>query len=220
MKQYNPATGKVEGKESKNFYFNTKNNSIEGEFEKKRKESNLILADDVIRDINGNPIGKKEKVVPFKIDINPVEEKIKIVEYNKSLKNITDEANSFVLNGNNLIVRLFKHDPYIMGKDDPTILLSINPIVVPYQDTKDGGTIKAMEAPLQFIQRGVIVNMSGTYSETFSKNFKVGDVVDIKNGVNLMAARFWINPIDQMSNNFDNYFSFNENLIEKKVLHV
>ena len=60
--------GKPDGK---NFYFNTKNNSIEGEFEKKRKESNLILADDVIRDINGNPIGKKEKVVPFKIDINP-----------------------------------------------------------------------------------------------------------------------------------------------------
>ena len=62
--------------------------------------------------------------------------------------------------------------------------------------------------------------MGGTYSETFSKTFKVGHVVDIKNGLNLMAARLWINPVDQMSNNFDNYFSFNENLIEKKILHV
>lgn len=213
MKSYNPKTGKIEGTNSYNFSYADKD-TFKKEREDKEK-AKLLMPDKGLVDASGTKIKAPQHA---QVEVDYLSKKKEIKEYNESLSIIPDECNTFILNGNALIVRLFKHDPYIMSSTDPNTVIACSPIVIPYQDPTAGGEIKTKESPLQFIPRGIIVNMSGTYSENFKANFKVGDVIDIKHGVNIFGQRFWINPEELMRGEFNNYFSLNENLIEKKIL--
>ena len=213
MKSYNPKTGQIEGTNSYNFSYASKD-SIKKEREEKEASKLLVPSTDLV-DSTGAKLETKKHALA---EIDYAAKKKEIRDYNESLLTIPDECNTFILNGNALIIRLFKHDPWIMSSLDPNVMIAYSPIVIPYQDPTAGGEIKTKESPLQFIPRGVIVNMTGTYSENFKANFKVGDVIDIKHGVNIFAQRFWINPNEMITGEFNNYFSVNENLIEKKIL--
>lgn len=209
-KEFNALNNTTVGEPKKTFYMN------EGST---KKENKIVTPSTTITDAMGIPL-TSPSMKHGKAELDPLTLKNEIKEYNANLKNIPVEAKSFVMNGNMLVVRLYKHDPFVMSESDPTQMIFYNPIQIPYKDPTDEGRIKGMEAPLQFLNRGVIVNMSGHYSDFFSKNFKVGDVVDIKIGAALMLARFWINPEQFVRQEFDNYFSFNENMIEKKVFEL
>lgn len=150
-------------------------------------------------------------------DITITRNKREIREYNQSLQTIEKDCENLQLNGNSLLVRLFKHDPYIVSG----LLTSKKPIMIRYTD-KESGRVKEDEAPLQFIAKGVIVNLSGNYSTSFKDNFKVGDVVDLKFGLALDQQFCFLNTQDFYHHGmhaFKNYFILNENMIEKKHIN-
>lgn len=131
------------------------------------------------------------------------------VEYNANLKTVPDSYNKIKLNGNAVMIRLFKH-PSIRKVGSMYIP---NKLVVPYQT--EGGKYATMENPLQYIHEGVIYNISDQCSETFRSKFKVGDVIDLKLGINLMQQRTYLKVEDFYNGEFDNHFIINESMIEK-----
>jgi hypothetical protein len=150
-------------------------------------------------------------------DLTITRNKREIKEYNQSLRTIEDDVKNIVLNGNQLLIRLFKHNPYI----ESGMLTTKKPIMTRYTD-KESGRMKEDEAFLQFISRGVIVNMTGKYSDQFKENFKVGDVVDLKFGVALDQQICFLDTQEfyhQGLYAFKNYFNINENMIEKKHIN-
>lgn len=132
-----------------------------------------------------------------------------VIEYNASLKNVDDKYSKVKLNGNAIMVRLYKHSPV---RRVGTMFVP-NELVVPYQT--EGGKYATQKSPLQYIHKGVIYNISDSCSEQFKTKFKVGDVVDLKMGINLMQQRTWLEIEEYYNGDFDNHFLLNENMIEK-----
>ncbi len=131
------------------------------------------------------------------------------IEYNAGLSAVPDSYSKIKLNGNSILVRLFKH----CSIRKIGTLYTDNKLVTPYQT--EGGKYKTMENPLQYIHKAVIYNISDQCTETFKSKFKVGDTVDLKMGINLMQQRTWLNVEDYYNGEFDNHFIINENMIEK-----
>ena len=204
--EFNHETGQLSGKPKGKNIFMTDAKDI--------KASNIIL-DTAINNKMQEELMKAEMNVEN--DITITRNKREIKEYNQSLKEITDECKNVVLNGNNLLIRLFKHNPYV----ETGILTTKKPIMTRYTD-KESGRMKEDEAFLQFISRGVIVNMTGKYSDAFKDKFQVGDVVDLKFGVALDQQICFLNTQEFYHKGlyaFDNYFNINENMIEKKAIN-
>jgi len=134
-----------------------------------------------------------------------------VVDYNVNLKNVPESYSTFKLNGNAVMVRLYKHPAF---KKVGTMYIP-NKLVIPYQT--EGGKYQTMENPLQFTHKGVIYNISSQCSSDFREKFKVGDIIHLKMGINLMQQRTWLDPEDYYNGNFDNHFIINENMIEKGV---
>lgn len=141
------------------------------------------------------------------------QEKQAIIEYNKNLvKTGPTLCEDIKLNGNNLLVCLFKHQPY----SDSGFYSAIQT-----KQQTPGGKVVSVRAPLQYIIQGVITNMSGSYSDHFKENFKVGDVVTLRMGINLDQLMFfpdipnlYTNKGGNVYGDFEGIFKINENLIE------
>jgi len=134
-----------------------------------------------------------------------------VVEYNEKLKDISviESYNSVKLNGNSILIRLYKHPPVRKIGN----MFIPNKLIVPYQT--EGGKQATMESPLQYIHRGVIYSISSQCTADFRDKYKVGEVVDLKLGLNLWQQRTWINVEEYYNGTFDNFFIINENMIEK-----
>jgi hypothetical protein len=195
--------------------YNSLDNSISG----KPKGKNFF--------VGGKDAFKKDPSVKIEIDgmINKdltndliiQREKREIKEYNQSLRTIDPRVENVVLNGNNLLIRLFKHNPHF----NTGLIQEKRPIMVRFQDSQSGKT-KTEDAYLQYIHRGIIVNMTGKYSDNFADKFHVGDVVDVKSGLSLEQQICFLDVQEFYHKGlyaFDNYFQFNENMIDKKILN-
>jgi hypothetical protein len=200
MMQFNHESGKIEGKQSYNFYMN----------EDKNKVKILTPAKDII-DVSGKRLSMMKEEAGVKSDEQYQKEIDDIVAYNESLKTPTGEADNFKLNGNMVLVRLFKHQT---TKKVGSLYVD-NTLIIPYQT--EGGKIAKMQNPLQYIHAGVINAISDQCTEQFRNKFKVGDVVHLKMGINLMQQRCWLNPEEYYEETFDNWFLINENMIEKGI---
>lgn len=184
--------------------------------------------------VSGNPQGKKffvnqgivngltgekissdthEKMMKQEANIKTDEEYQKevddVIQYNEDLKNVSEEYKKIKLNGNSILIRLYKH-PSIRKVGS---MYLPNKLVLPYQT--EGGKYATMENPLQYIHKGVIHSISDQCSEQFKSKFIVGDIVHLKLGINLMQQRTWLQPEDYYNGDFDNHFIVNENMIEK-----
>ncbi len=155
-----------------------------------------------------------EKEFDLKTDEQYQAEIDEIVEYNEKLKELTDiaVANGFKLNGNSILLRLYKHPP--VRKEGS--FYTTNKLMVPF--TTEGGKKEFRDSPLQFIHRGVVHNISNQCSETFRNNFKVGDIIDLKMGLNLLQQVCYLHPEDYYQMKYDNWFIVNENMIEKGII--
>tara|TARA_R110000850_G_scaffold1714_5_gene9183 strand:+ start:4169 stop:4774 length:606 start_codon:yes stop_codon:yes gene_type:complete len=134
-----------------------------------------------------------------------------ITSYNTGLPNVDEDVANIKLHGNNLLVKLYKHNPFTdAGLHQP---------IMTKMETK-GGRYKSVPTPLQYINYGVIVNMSGEYSEGFKERFKIGDQFVMRSGLSLDQLMFFIDLpkliqsgrgiLDQ----FGGTFKINENMIE------
>lgn len=184
--------------------------------------------------VSGNPQGKKffvnqgivngltgekissdthEKMMKQEANIKTDEEYQKevddVIQYNEDLKNVSEEYKKIKLNGNSILIRLYKH-PSIRKVGS---MYLPNKLVLPYQT--EGGKYATMENPLQYIHKGVIYNISDQCSDQFKAKFKVGDIIHLKLGINLMQQRTWLEPEHYYNGEFDNHFIINENMIEK-----
>lgn len=136
-----------------------------------------------------------------------------VFTYNEGLRNrdLIKEHNLIKLNGNAILIRLFKHPP----------VRKVGSMYIPnkivYSIQTEGGKTQMAESPLQYIHRGVIYNISDQCTDGFKKKFTLGDVVDLKLGLNLWQQRTWLKAEDFYEDKFDNYFIINENMIEKGV---
>jgi len=210
MKQFNHESGKIEGKTSYNFHLGGK------------VGDKIITAEKGLLGPSGEKLSsekfKELKDKEFKEEVgvkedSEYEQLLKdIDDYNKSLLTVSEEASKYNLNGNVVLIRLFKHKTM---KKVGSLYIE-NKLVIPYQT--EGGKIAKMENPLQYIHAGVINAISTQVSEAFKEKFKVGDVVHLKMGINLMQQRCWLNPEDYYDEIFDNWFLINENMIEKGVI--
>jgi hypothetical protein len=199
--EYNSESNSMQGKpKGKNFYMGGKET-----FKSKPGEAKIILDNAINKDLGNDLLIQREKR--------------EIKEYNEALitNASTTDANGYVYLGNAVVIRLFKHDPHV----ESAFIKERRPITVRVQDSQSG-KVKTEEAFLQYINRGVIVNKSGKYSDFFNENFGIGDVVDLKFGISieqqmtfLDSQKFYLDGIAC----FDNYFLINENMIEKKVLN-
>lgn len=199
--QFNHESGKVEGKQSYNFYMN----------EDKNKQKGIITPNKELTDLSGKKLSMMKDEAGVKSDEEYQKEIDDIIAYNESLKTPTEEADKFKLNGNMVLVRLFKHQT---TKKVGTLYLD-NTLIIPYQT--EGGKIAKMQNPLQYIHAGVINTISDQCTEAFKSKFNVGDIVHLKMGINLMQQRCWLNPEEYYEETFDNWFLINENMIEKGI---
>lgn len=202
--QFNAESNSMEGKKKYNFYMN-------GESDNKKKESKLLLPNKDITDVNGQIIATNN--LNIKSDEEYLREIKEVEDYNKSLLTVDPEINKYKFNGNCVIVRLFKHIPYL----EKSGIFVPNELVIPFQD-KESGRFKTMVNPLQYDHRGVINYISDQCSDVFRNKFKVGDVVDLKFGINIAQHRTWLNPEEYYNEEFHNYFNINENMIEKGLI--
>lgn len=203
--EFNGLSNELEGSpKGKNFYMNGG-----------KKGSVITPATDLIT-LEGKKLITEERYKKehgIKSDEEYLREIQEVKDYNTDLLTPNKELENIKLNGNAIIIRLFKHLPFTLESG----IFHNNQLITPYQ-TK-GGKFETMPNPLQFIHRGVINSISVQCSEPFKSTFKVGDVVDLKMGLNLMAQRTFLNPLEYYDNKFDNYFIFNENMIEKGVVN-
>lgn len=200
MQQFNHESGKIEGKPSYNFYMNGKGD----------KKDILTPNKDII-DISGKKLANMKDEAGVKSDEEYEKEINDILNYNEGLKTPTGEADKFKFNGNTVLIKLFKH---LTTKKIGSLYVD-NTLVLPYQT--EGGKIAKMQNPLQFIHAGVINAISDQCTEAFRTKFKVGDVVHLKMGLNLMQQRCWLDPQEYYEEFFNNWFLINENMIEKGV---
>lgn len=198
--------GMVSGKPlAKNFFLNGNNdknsiiNPATGEVMSSDKKQEIWQAN-------------AEKEFNVKSDADNQKEIDEVNEYNESLKVVTDSANAFKLNGNSILLRLYKHPPV---RKEGSFYIP-NKLMVPYQT--EGGKREVRESPLQFIHRGVIQSISDQCSEGFKSKFKPGDIVDLKMGINLLQQVCYLHPSDYYEMKYDNWFIVNENMIEKGIL--
>lgn len=133
-----------------------------------------------------------------------------IIQYNENLKKIFNVP--IKLNGNTILVRLYKHQTTKRIGD----MFVPNRLVIPYQT--EGGKIAHQDSPLQFTNRAVVYMISPNTSESFRKVFKEGDIVDLRFGINLMQQRTWMTPESYDNDQFENWFIINENMIEKGIV--
>jgi len=201
MKQFNHESGKIEGTQSYNFYMGGKEDS---------KNKILKPATDIV-DLSGKKLADMKLEAGVKSDEEYENEIQGILDYNEALKSPTGEANAFKFNGNMVLVRLFKH---LTSKKIGSLFVD-NHLVTPYQT--EGGKLAKMQNPLQYIHAGVINAVSEQCSEPFKAKFKVGDVVHLKMGLNLMQQRCWLDPQEYYEEFFNNWFLINENMIEKGI---
>lgn len=130
-----------------------------------------------------------------------------VTEYNEGVLTVTKEVQNIKLHGTKVIVHLFKYNPYQTGFFQP-ILVAI--------DRNDSGRPKMEESVFQCQPRGIIVNISEYCSEPFRQTYKVGDVVDIVNGIRLEDHMLIKDKSKRPTMvTVDNYFLINENMIEK-----
>lgn len=194
--------------------------ALDGSISGKPKGQNFFMGDKAL---------KRDKNVKIELDgmmnkdigndLVIEREKREIKEYNDNLvKSAKDtEAKNYLFTGNSIVVRLFKHNPHV----DSVFIKEKRPITVRHID-QQSGKAKTEEAFLQNINRGVIVNKTGKYSDFFNENFNVGDVVDLKFGLSIEQQMCFLEPQKFYLEGiacFDNYFILNENMIEKKVLN-
>lgn len=198
MQQFNHESGKIEGKPSYNFYMG-------GDGSKK----SIITPQKDLVDLSGKKLNEMKAEAGVKSDEEYENEIKEVDDYNIALLTPSKEAEAFKFNGNAVVIRLFKHKPFRKIGD----LFLDNKILVPFQ-TEGGKTAWGL-SPLQFVHAGVINAISDQCSEPFKNKFKVGDVVHLKMGLNLMQQRCWLNPEDYHNDHFDNWFLINENMIEK-----
>jgi len=199
--EFNAESNSIQGKQKYNFY-------MDGG---KKDKPKISLPNKDIVDLDGKRLIQMKQDNNVKSDEEYLREIKEVEDYNKNLSNTTD-LSGYNFNGNVVIVRLYKQPQYkLMGG-----MFISNELVLPYQD-KESGRIKTMSNPLQYQYRGVINYLSEQCSEGFKAKFKVGDVVDLKMGLNLMQQRTWLNPQDYYDDVFDNYFNINENMIEKGI---
>ncbi len=200
MQQFNHENGKVEGKPSYNFYMNGKGDKKE-----------IVTPNKDIIDISGKRLSAMKDEAGVKSDEDYEKEIKDIEDYNEGLLAPAGEADNFKFNGNTVLIRLFKH---CTTKKVGTLYID-NTLVMPYQT--EGGKIAKMQNPLQFIHAGVINAISDQCSEGFRNKFKVGDVIHLKMGLNLMQQRTWLDPNEYYEELFNNWFLINEGMIEKGV---
>lgn len=200
MKQFNHENGKVEGTQSYNFYMGGKGD----------KKEILTPATDII-DLSGKKLADMKMDAGVKSDEEYEKEIQDILDYNEALKTPTGEGETFKFNGNTVLIRLFKH---LTTKKVGSLYVD-NTLVIPYQT--EGGKIAKMQNPLQFIHAGVVNAISDQCSEAFRNKIKVGDIVHLKMGLNLMQQRCWLDPNEYYEEYFNNWFLINENMIEKGI---
>ena len=194
--------------------YNALDNNVNG----KPKGKNFFMGKDKLEKDTTVKLTEEMMKQDFNLDNDLViqREKREIKEYNENLRNVPEEVTNLFLNGNNVLVRLFKHNPHI----DTGLVKQKKPIKVRYQDPQSG-KYKEEDAFLQYLHRGVIVNNSGKTSDWFKENFKVGDVVDLRSGISLEQQICFLD-IQKFYHEglyaFDNYFLINENMIEKKFI--
>jgi hypothetical protein len=201
MMQYNHESDKVEGKQSYNFYMGGKGDSKKG----------IVTPNKDIIDLSGKKLDLMKVEAGVKSDEDYEAEIQGINDYNEALLTPTGEGDNFKFNGNTVLIRLFKHQ----RTKKVGSLYTDNTLVLPYQT--EGGKIARMENPLQFIHAGVINAISDQCTEAFRNKFKVGDVIHLKMGLNLMQQRCWLDPCEYYEEYFNNWFLINENMIEKGV---
>lgn len=198
MSEYNAMDGSISGKaKGKNFF-------MQDGKDIKSTGTKIILENAINKDLGNDLVIQREKR--------------EIKEYNDNLTETAKDtdAKNYFFAGNSVIVRLFKHNPHV----DSGLIKDKRPIMVRFQDSN--GKFKSEEAFLQYINRGVIVNKTGKYSDFFNENFNVGDIVDLRHGISIEQQMCFLEPqrfyIEGMEC-FNNYFIINENMIEKKVLN-
>lgn len=175
----------------------------------------FFMNDGIVNGLTGEKISSDvhDKLMKQEANVRTDEEYQKEIdevnEYNENLKVVSESYSKIKLNGNAVMIRLFKH-PSVKKVGSMFIP---NKLVVPYQT--EGGKIDVKENPLQYIHSGVIYNISDQCTDTFKNKFKVGDVIDLKLGINLMQQRTYLKAEDFYSGDFDNHFIINENMIEK-----
>lgn len=199
--EFNAESNSIEGNKKYNFY-------MDGG---KKDKPKISLPNKDIVDLDGKRLIQMKQDNNVKSDEEYLREIKEVEDYNKNLSNTTD-LSGYNFNGNVVVVRLYKQPQFKLISG----LFVSNELVLPYQD-KESGRIKTMSNPLQYQYRGVINYLSEQCSEGFKAKFKVGDVVDLKMGLNLMQQRTWLNPQDYYDDVFDNYFNINENMIEKGI---
>lgn len=165
--------------------------------------------------IEGDSLSNEKKLELMKMDAGTkseyeYEKEIKdTADYNETLVNVPESYAKIKLNGNSILVRLFKHCEVLkQGK-------FYIPNKLMYIQQTEGGKYVQKENPLQYMHSGVIYNISDQCSPAFREKFKVGDVIDLRFGINLMQQRTWLNVHEYYEDKFDNHFIINENMIEK-----
>ena len=201
--EFNGESNQIEGSKKYNFYM--------GGDGKNRKKSDILVPNKDIVDLSGARLKNMKDQAGVKSDEEYLRELKEVEDYNESIKVPTD-LSMYKFNGNAVVVRLFKQPPYKLISG----MFIDNKLSLPYQD-KQTGKYKIAESPLQFIYRGVINYISEQCSDQFKTKFKIGDIVDLRFGLNLMQQRTWLSPEDYYEDNFQNYFNINENMIEKGI---
>ena len=178
--EFNAESNSIQGNKKYNFY-------MDGG---KKDKPKISLPNKDIVDLDGKRLIQMKQDNNVKSDEEYLREIKEVEDYNKNLSNTTD-LSGYNFNGNVVVVRLYKQPQFKLISG----LFVSNELVLPYQD-KESGRIKTMSNPLQYQYRGVINYLSEQCSEGFKAKFKVGDVVDLKMGLNLMQQRTWLNPQD------------------------
>lgn len=152
---------------------------------------------------------------PVQLELNlskAMEHREKVENYNKSLYSDRDPiVDKIELLGPKVMVRFFKLQQY----SPEGLFIGGRTVTVP---TESGTRKELVTLPddFQLQERGVVVAISASCSESFKNTVKVGDIVDLTFASIGGSTQRWLHK-ETIGKQFDNYFLIPEHAIEMKV---